>query len=139
MADGMSCDEMLSLVRDNCLTYHGEEILTVTRKNLMFNTVTGTSEQTQQTVYLRPETCQAIFCNSKLLFGVERLSLPFGIVQIGKAFRNEINPHNFIFRCREFEQIEMEFLHSPNEPCNVLSFQTGILKSCVCSQMKIPM
>ena len=67
--------------------------------------------------YLRPETCQNIFCNAKYLAEINRLALPFGIVQVGKVFRNEIAPRNFIFRCREFEQIEMEYFYNPNKEC----------------------
>jgi glycyl-tRNA synthetase len=130
--DGLSCDKLLEIIKENNLKYEGETVDTVTKKNLMFSTITGTSDSTQQTVYLRPETCQAIFCNARLLANINRLSLPFGIAQVGKAFRNEISPKNFIFRCREFEQIEMEFFHNPSVPCESITdkhtnFEIGCL------------
>lgn len=115
--DGFSCSQLLDLIKQHNLKYENQEIESVTKKNLMFSTVTGTNKTTNQTVYLRPETCQSIFCNYKLMAISNRLSLPFGIVQIGKAFRNEISPKNFIFRCREFEQIEMEYFYNPSTQC----------------------
>ncbi|MDE5841451.1 MAG: glycine--tRNA ligase, partial [Malacoplasma sp.] len=77
--------------------------------NLMFNTSIGVVEDSKSEVYLRPETAQGIFINFKNIQRTQRLKLPFGIAQIGKAFRNEITPGNFIFRSREFEQMEIEF------------------------------
>ena len=77
--------------------------------NLMFKTFVGPSEESANTVYLRPETAQAIFTNFKNVAGTTRKRLPFGIAQIGKAFRNEITPGNFIFRTLEFEQMEIEY------------------------------
>lgn len=88
----------------------------------------GTGENSQQEVYLRAETCQSIFCNYKYLANVERLKLPFGVVQIGKVFRNEINPQNFIFRCREFEQIEMEYFYHPESKCEEVNDKHTILE-----------
>ena len=82
---------------------------------LMFESHAGT-EQTEETkVYLRPETAQGIFVNYRNVLDSTRLKLPFGIAQVGKAFRNEITPRNFIFRSREFEQMEIEFFCHPNE------------------------
>lgn len=114
-ADGLTIEEITKLIRENNLKYEGEEILSLERKNLMLSTNVGTD--TTNSTYLRPETCQAIFCNAKYLANVHRLNLPFGIVQIGKAFRNEIAPRNFIFRCREFEQMEMEYFYDPLTEC----------------------
>ena len=83
---------------------------------LMFETHTGVEEPTDENrVYLRPETAQGIFVNFKNVLDSMRVKLPFGIAQIGKAFRNEINPRNFIFRSREFEQMEIEFFCHPTE------------------------
>ncbi|WP_428100600.1 glycine--tRNA ligase [Candidatus Rariloculus sp.] len=77
--------------------------------NLMFKTYIGALEDSSSVAYLRPETAQGIFVNFKNVLDTTRVKLPFGIGQIGKAFRNEINPRNFTFRSREFEQMEMEF------------------------------
>jgi glycyl-tRNA synthetase len=83
--------------------------------NLMFETLMGPSEETGMKVYLRPETAQGIFVNFKNVLQFARKKPPFGIAQIGKAFRNEITPGNFIFRTREFEQMEIEFFVPPDE------------------------
>jgi glycyl-tRNA synthetase len=81
--------------------------------NLMFKTQMGAMEDTSSTVYLRPETAQGIFVNFLNIQSTMRKKLPFGIAQIGKAFRNEITPGNFIFRTREFEQMEMQYFIKP--------------------------
>jgi len=83
--------------------------------NLMFKTFQGVNEDTAAQVYLRPETAQGIFVNFKQVQTTTRKKVPFGIAQIGKAFRNEITPGNFIFRTREFEQMEMEYFCKPEE------------------------
>jgi glycyl-tRNA synthetase len=81
--------------------------------NLMFETHQGVTKDSGTLVYLRPETAQGIFVNFKNIQGTSRKKVPFGIAQIGKAFRNEITPGNFIFRTREFEQMELEFFCKP--------------------------
>ncbi len=81
--------------------------------NLMFKTFMGPVEEAAATVYLRPETAQGIFVNFQNVLTTTRQRIPFGIAQIGKAFRNEITPGNFIFRTREFEQMEMQFFVEP--------------------------
>ena len=83
--------------------------------NLMFKTYVGPVESAENTAYLRPETAQAIFAQFKNVAEVSRQKVPFGICQVGKAFRNEINPRNFTFRSREFEQMELEFFIRPDE------------------------
>ena len=83
--------------------------------NLMFKTFQGVTEDSSSIVYLRPETAQGIFVNFKNVLDSSRMKLPFGIAQIGKSFRNEITPGNFIFRTREFEQMELEFFVKPGE------------------------
>jgi glycyl-tRNA synthetase len=83
--------------------------------NLMLKTAIGASEDAASVAYLRAETCQPIFNDFKRVREAARQKLPFGIAQIGKAFRNEINPRNFTFRSREFEQAELEFFCHPNE------------------------
>ena len=77
--------------------------------NLMFKTHVGALEDNSSVTYLRPETAQGIFVNFKNVCDTARVRVPFGIGQVGKAFRNEINPRNFTFRSREFEQMEIEF------------------------------
>ena len=94
----------------------GEHDFTEARNfNLMLKTFIGASEEAASTAYLRAETCQSIFTDFKRVREVARQKLPFGIAQIGKAFRNEINPRNFTFRSREFEQAELEFFVAPAE------------------------
>jgi glycyl-tRNA synthetase len=83
--------------------------------NLMFRTFVGAIEDAASVAYLRPETAQGIFVNFKNVLDSSRVKLPFGIAQIGKAFRNEINPRNYTFRSREFEQMEIEFFCRPEE------------------------
>jgi glycyl-tRNA synthetase len=92
----------------------GKSDFTGVRKfNLMFKTFQGVTEDTADTIYLRPETAQGIFVNFKNILRTTRKKIPFGIAQIGKSFRNEITPGNFIFRTREFEQMELEFFCAP--------------------------
>jgi glycyl-tRNA synthetase len=93
----------------------GGELSEPRQFNLMFETLMGPSEETGMKVYLRPETAQGIFVNFKNVLQFARKKPPFGIAQIGKAFRNEITPGNFIFRTREFEQMEIEFFVPPDE------------------------
>jgi glycyl-tRNA synthetase len=93
----------------------GGELSEARQFNLMFETLMGPSEETGMKVYLRPETAQGIFVNFKNVLQFARKRPPFGIAQIGKAFRNEITPGNFIFRTREFEQMEIEFFVPPDD------------------------
>jgi len=90
--------------------------LTEARKfNMMFKTYVGAMEDSSSVAYLRPETAQGMFCNYRNVLDTYRLKLPFGIAQMGTSFRNEINPRNYIFRSREFEQMEMEYFVRPEE------------------------
>lgn len=89
--------------------------------NLMFKTYVGPVECEENVAYLRPETAQAIFAQFKNVLEVSRQGVPFGICQIGKAFRNEINPRNFTFRSREFEQMELEYFIPPDEAVAALA------------------
>ena len=92
----------------------GKENFTAIRKfNLMFQTFQGTTEDSKSTLYLRPETAQGIFVNFMNIQRTSRKKVPFGVAQVGKSFRNEITPGNFIFRIREFEQMELEFFCKP--------------------------
>ncbi len=90
--------------------------------NLMFKTYVGATEDESSITYLRPETAQAIFVQFKNVLEVSRKKLPFGIAQIGKAFRNEINPRNFTFRSREFEQMELEYFCRPEQGMELLEY-----------------
>ena len=92
-----------------CLECEGKEFTLPRNFNLMFKTFMGPAEEAANAVYLRPETAQGIFADFKNILDSSRKKIPFGIGQIGKAFRNEITPGNFIFRMREFEQMEIEY------------------------------
>lgn len=103
------------LVNNQCPTCGTKDKFTDVRHfNLMFKTFVGALEDSSSQVFLRPETCQGIFANFDNIVNTCRVKVPFGIAQIGKAFRNEINPRNFTFRSREFEQMEMEFFCKPD-------------------------
>lgn len=94
----------------------GKPTLTMPRDfNLMFETKVGAMSDESSIAYLRPETAQGIFINFKNVIATSRQKIPFGIAQIGKAFRNEITPRNFIFRSREFEQMEVEYFIPPGD------------------------
>ncbi|MBB1564437.1 glycine--tRNA ligase [Candidatus Gracilibacteria bacterium] len=91
----------------------------VKKFNLMYKTFQGVNEDTASTIYLRPETAQGIFVNFANVLRTSRRKLPFGVAQIGKAFRNEITPGNFIFRTREFEQMEIEYFCEPGTDLDI--------------------
>ena len=93
--------------------------------NLMFKTFQGVTEDTQSQIYLRPETAQGIFVNFNNVQRTSRKKIPFGIAQIGKSFRNEITPGNFIFRTREFEQMELEFFCKPGTDLEWFQYWRG--------------
>ena len=116
IADGMSDKELINFIKDNNIPCPdcGKTNFTDIRKfNLMFKTFQGVTEDSKSEIYLRPETAQGIFVNFKNVLRTTRRKLPMGIAQIGKSFRNEITPGNFIFRIREFEQMEIEFFCAP--------------------------
>tara|TARA_B100000282_G_scaffold66840_1_gene45057 strand:+ start:5737 stop:7080 length:1344 start_codon:yes stop_codon:yes gene_type:complete len=114
LVDCKSCGERFRA--DQVPDYCNEEDLTEPRQfNLMFKTNVGPIEDASSFAYLRPETAQQIFINFKNIIDSTSRKPPFGIAQIGKAFRNEITPRNFIFRVREFEQMELEFFVEPGE------------------------
>jgi len=92
-----------------------KELLPPRKFNLMMQTFIGPAQDSASVAYMRAETCQGIFVNFKNVLDSSRVKIPFGIAQIGKSFRNEINPGNFIFRMREFEQMEMEWFCNPND------------------------
>ena len=117
-AEGKTPEEMDQMIEENNIVCPkcGKHNFTNARPfNLMFKTFIGTVEDSKSVVYLRPETAQCIFVNFNNVLRTSRKKLPFGIGQIGKSFRNEITPGNFIFRVREFEQMELEFFCKPGE------------------------
>jgi len=91
----------------------GGELMPERKFNLMMKTFVGPVENSASVAYLRAETCQGIYVNFENVLQSQRMKIPFGIGQIGKAFRNEITPGNFIFRTREFEQMEMQYFVKP--------------------------
>jgi glycyl-tRNA synthetase len=98
------------------------ELTPIRQFNLMFKTFVGPLEEESAITFLRPETAQGIFVNYKNILDTQRIKLPFGIAQIGKAFRNEITPGNFIFRTREFEQMELEYFVKPGEDEKIFDY-----------------
>lgn len=116
IADGMDIKAMETYIHDQgvkCLSCGAKDFTAIRQFNLMFKTSQGVVDDSTQDIFLRPETAQGIFLNFKNIERTSRRKLPFGIVQIGKSFRNEITPGNFIFRTREFEQMELEFFTQP--------------------------
>lgn len=114
--DGWSNEQMKAYIDEkgiNCPTCKAHDFTDIRQFNLMFKTFQGVTEDATNVVYLRPETAQGIFVNFKNVQRTSRKKIPFGIGQIGKSFRNEITPGNFIFRTREFEQMELEFFCEP--------------------------
>ena len=112
----MSDSEMMDYIREHqiaCPDCGSHDFTDIRKFNLMFKTFQGVTEDSSSTLYLRPETAQGIFVNFKNIQRTTRRKLPFGVGQIGKSFRNEITPGNFIFRIREFEQMELEFFCKP--------------------------
>ncbi|MDD2393731.1 MAG: glycine--tRNA ligase [Eubacteriales bacterium] len=115
-ADGFTTDELITVIRDNkivCPDCGASDFTDIRKFNLMFKTFQGVTEDSKAELFLRPETAQGIFVNFKNVQRTSRKKIPFGICQIGKAFRNEITPGNFTFRTREFEQMELEFFCKP--------------------------
>ena len=111
-----SNDELVEMIKEKgikCPNCGAQDFTDIRNFNLMFKTFQGVTEDNKNTVYLRPETAQGIFVNYTNVQRSMRLKLPFGVGQIGKSFRNEITPGNFIFRVREFDQMELEFFCKP--------------------------
>ncbi len=114
--DGLSNDVMAAYMKEKsipCPNCGAHDFTDIRKFNLMFKTFQGVTEDSQSEIFLRPETAQGIFVNFKNVQRSTRKKIPFGIGQIGKSFRNEITPGNFIFRTREFEQMELEFFCEP--------------------------
>ncbi|MBR6572565.1 MAG: glycine--tRNA ligase [Clostridia bacterium] len=116
-AEGMTFQQMTDYIKENnivCPECGSKDFTDIRKFNLMFKTFIGVTEDAKNEVYLRPETAQGIFVNYANIQRSTRKKLPFGVCQIGKSFRNEITPGNFIFRTREFEQMECEFFCKPD-------------------------
>lgn len=114
--EGFSNEQLSEYIAQNeipCPSCGKKDFTKVRQFNLMFKTYQGVTEDSQAEIYLRPETAQGIFVNFRNVQRTSRKQIPFGICQIGKSFRNEITPGNFIFRTREFEQLELEFFCKP--------------------------
>ncbi len=115
-AEGMSREDMEKYIQENkvkCPNCGHSNFTGLRNFNLMFKTFMGVTEDAKSEVYLRPETAQAMFVDYKNVVRTQRPKMPFGIAQMGRSFRNEITPGNFIFRTREFEQMELEFFCKP--------------------------
>ena len=115
-ADGWSFERMSAYLEEHnyrCPDCGAHDFTEIRRFNMMFRTHQGVTADSQSEIYMRPETAQGIFVNYKNVMVSTRRKLPIGVCQIGKSFRNEITPGNFIFRTREFEQMEMEFFCTP--------------------------
>ena len=115
-AGGMSNEDLIKYINEHnivCPKCGKLDYTDIIQFNLMFKTFQGVTEYSKSTIYLRPETAQGIFADYQNIQRSMRLKLPFGVGQVGKSFRNEITPGNFIFRVREFEQMELEFFCKP--------------------------
>ena len=118
-------EEMSAYIKEKgiaCPQCGSHDFADIKKFNLMFKTFIGVTEDNTNTVYLRPETAQGIFVNFPATQRTTRKKLPFGIAQIGKSFRNEITPGNFVFRTREFEQMELEFFCKPGTDLEWLAY-----------------
>ena len=126
--EAMTQEELVAFIRDNQVPCPGcgkSDFTDIRKFNLMFKTHQGVTEDTANEVYLRPETAQGIFVNFPAIQRTTRRKLPFGVCQIGKSFRNEITPGNFIFRIREFEQMELEFFCEPGTDLDWFQYWRG--------------
>ena len=135
-ADAMSQEDMKKFIDDHnipCPTCGKHNFTDIRQFNLMFKTFQGVTEDAKNTVYLRPETAQGIFVNFANVQRTTRKKVPFGIAQIGKSFRNEITPGNFIFRVREFEQMELEFFCKPDTDLEWFSYWREYCKNFLLS------
>ena len=115
-AGGMTNEDLIKYINEHnivCPKCGKLDYTDIRQFNLMFKTFQGVTEDSKSTIYLRPETAQGIFADYQNIQRSMRLKLPFGVGQVGKSFRNEITPGNFIFRVREFEQMELEFFCKP--------------------------
>lgn len=134
--DAFTQEEMKNFVEEKnipCPSCGKHNFTDIRQFNLMFKTFQGVTEDAKNTVYLRPETAQGIFVNFANVQRTTRKKVPFGIGQIGKSFRNEITPGNFIFRVREFEQMELEFFCKPGTDLEWFSYWRGFCRDWLLS------
>lgn len=125
VADGWTTEQMMKYIKENnikCPDCGSTNFTDIRQFNLMFKTFQGVTEDSKSELYLRPETAQGIFVNFQNAQRTTRKKVPFGVAQIGKSFRNEITPGNFIFRIREFEQMELEFFCKPDTDLEWFSY-----------------
>ena len=128
---GMSDEEMMTYIKEHgivCPDCGSDDFTDIRKFNLMFKTFQGVTEDSTNTLYLRPETAQGIFVNFKNIQRTTRKKVPFGVCQIGKSFRNEITPGNFTFRTREFEQMELEFFCEPGTDLEWFEYWRGFCR-----------
>lgn len=134
--DGWTNEQMEAYINEKGIVCPecGKHDFTGIRKfNMMFKTFQGVNENTANEIYLRPETAQGIFVNFQNVQRTMRKKIPFGIAQIGKSFRNEITPGNFIFRTREFEQMELEFFCEPGTDLEWFAYWRGFCRDWLLS------
>lgn len=132
VADGLSNEALSAYIKEKGITCPGcgkSEFTDIRKFNMMFKTHQGVTEDSSTEIYLRPETAQGMFVNFKNVQRTTRRKLPFGIAQTGKSFRNEITPGNFIFRTREFEQMELEFFCKPGTELNWFDYWRSFCKN----------
>ena len=128
---GWSNEEMMNYIKEKqipCPLCGKHNFTDIRQFNLMFKTFQGVTEDSKNEIYLRPETAQGIFVNFANIQRTSRKKVPFGVAQIGKSFRNEITPGNFIFRVREFEQMELEFFCKPGTDLEWFDYWRGFCR-----------
>ena len=128
---GWTNEEMMNYIKEKeipCPNCGKHNFTDIRQFNLMFKTFQGVTEDSKNEIYLRPETAQGIFVNFSNIQRTSRKKVPFGVAQIGKSFRNEITPGNFIFRVREFEQMELEFFCKPDTDLEWFGFYKSYCK-----------
>ncbi len=136
VVDGWDNDKMLNFIKENnipCPNCGSHDFTDIRKFNLMFKTFQGVTEDAKSELYLRPETAQGIFVNFKNIARTTRKKIPFGVGQVGKSFRNEITPGNFIFRIREFEQMELEFFCKPGTDMEWFEYWRGYCRDFLIS------
>lgn len=134
--EGLSNEQLKQIIDEKaiaCPKCGAKNFTDIRQFNLMFKTFQGVTEDSKAEIYLRPETAQGIFVNFKNVMRTSRKKMPFGIGQIGKSFRNEITPGNFIFRTREFEQMELEFFCKPGEDLKWFEYWRSFCKNWLLS------
>lgn len=128
---GWSNEQMMEYIKEKnivCPECGKQNFTDIRQFNLMFKTFQGVTEDSKSEIYLRPETAQGIFVNFANIQRTSRKKVPFGVAQIGKSFRNEITPGNFIFRVREFEQMELEFFCKPGTDLEWFEYWRGFCR-----------